>query len=232
MRAASIVGAAALTALGVRVVRSRHQRFLHPDGRSFAGELTTADGERHSATVRLSKGAGTGPGRPDVLGLAIRVHRREPADLLLSTSGTGPLTRHIPALRRSFDTVYGSILPYRTASGHKVYLLAEPDPDGPSLGDSLESVSEAAAAGATILLSALGGQPVGRVVFGALLPPEVDAALAFDPIRNAPPELHPTGAIHGSRAFAYRLSQRWRRARPAPAKPDRVARAAAQGQRA
>jgi hypothetical protein len=227
MRASTIAGAVVLGALGVRVVRSRHQRFLHPDGRSFAGELTTADGERHSATVRLSKGAGTGPGRPDVLGLAVRVHRRDPADLLLSTAGSGRLTRHLPVLRRSFDTVYGSILPYRTASGHKVYLLAEPDPDGPPLGDSLEPVTEAAAAGAAISLRALGGQPVGRVVFGALLPPEVDAALAFDPIRHAPPELHPTGAIHGSRALAYRLSQRWRHARPAPDRPARVERTTA-----
>ncbi len=224
MRVATIAGAAALTALGVRVVRSRHRRFLHPDGRTFAGEMITADGERYSATVRVSKGGGTGPGRPDVLGLAVRVHRREPADLLLSTAGTGPLTRHLPVPRRSFDTVYGSILPYRTSSGHKVYLLAEPDPDGPPLGDSLESVTAAAAAGTTIRLTALGGQAVGRVVFGSLLPPEVDAALAFDPIRNAPPELHPTGVIHGSRALAYRLSQRWRQARPAPARPDRAAR--------
>jgi hypothetical protein len=177
--------------------------------------------------VRLSKGVGTGPGRPDVLGLAVRVHRRDPADLLLSTAGTGRLTRHLPTPRLSFDTSYGSILPYRTTSGHKVYLLAEPDPDSPPLGNSLESVTEAAAAGAAIRLCAMGGQPVGRVIFGALLPPEVDATLAFDPIRNAPPELHPTGAINGSRALAYKLSQRWRRIRPAPTAPDRMARTTA-----
>ena len=227
MRVTTIAGAVVLGALGVRVVRSRHQRFLHPDGRTFAGEMITADGERYSATVRLSKGVGTGPGRPDVLGLAVRVHRRDPADLLLSTAGTGRVTRHLPTLRLSFDTTYGSILPYRTTSGHKVYLLAEPDPDSPPLGNSLESVTDAAAAGASIRLSALGGQPVGQVFFGSLLPPDVDATLAFDPIRNAPPELHPSGAIHGSRALAYRLSQRWRRVRPAPTAPERVARSAA-----
>lgn len=215
MKAATIVGAAALTALGVRVVRSRHQRFLHPDGRTFAGEMTTVDGDRYSATVRVSKGAGTGPGRPDILGLAVRVHRREPADLLLSTAGTGRVTRYLPAPRRTFDTVYGSILPYRTAAGRKVHLLAEPDPDCPPLGDSLESVTAAAAAGTAVVLYTWDGPAIARVAFGALLPAEVDAALAFDPIRNAPAELYPTGAIHGSRAVAYRLSQKWRQAQRA-----------------
>ncbi|MET0415836.1 MAG: hypothetical protein ABW022_07425 [Actinoplanes sp.] len=222
MRVSMIAGAAVLTGLGVRVVRSRHRRFLHPDGRTFAGEMTTVDGDRYSATVRVSKGAGTGPGRADVLGLAVRVHRREPADLLLSTAGTGRFTRYVPMPRRSFDTVYGSILPYRTASGRKVHLLAEPDPDGPPLGDSLESVSAAAAAGTGLLLSALGGTVIARVAFGSALPDEVDAALAFDPIRNAPAELHPAGAIHHSRALAYRLSQRWRQARPTQPAPERV----------
>jgi hypothetical protein len=44
------------------------------------------------------------------------------------------------------------------------------------------------------------------------LPAAVDAALAFDPIRNAPADLYPTGVIHRLRAIAYPLSQRWRHA--------------------
>ena len=51
---------------------------------------------------------------------------------------------------------------------------------------------------------------VGRVTRQKGVPHLLRAALAFDPIRNAPPGLVPTGLIHASRAAAYRLSQRWR----------------------
>jgi hypothetical protein len=233
MKVTRLAGAAVLAALGVRVVRSRHRRFLHPDGRSFTGELVLVGGRspvRRTVTVRFSKGAGTRPGRADVLGVAVRVHGPDAADLLLSTAGTGRLTRHLPVPRRSFDTRYGSILSYRDAGGHKVYLAAEPDPDGPPLGDSLESVTEAASRGARLLLHTVeDSQPalIGRILLGEPLPAHVDAALAFDPIRNAPAQLHPTGLIHASRAYAYRLSQRWRRAEPAPPAPHRVRRTAA-----
>lgn len=232
MKVTTLAGAAVLTAVGVRVVRSRHRRFLHPDGRSFTGEMVLWYGGpplRRTVTVRISKGAGTRPGRADVLGVAVRVHGPDTADLLLSTAGTGRLTRHVPMPRRSFDTVYGSILPYRTDDGHKVYLAAEPDPDGPPLGDSLESVTAAAARGARLLLHTVEDAQkalIGRIDLGGPLPADVDAALAFDPVRNAPAALHPTGLVHGSRAWAYRLSQRWRHAHPAPAAPDRIARTA------
>jgi hypothetical protein len=215
-------GAAAAGALAVRVARSRHRRILHPDGRSFTGEAeiwgpdrpigsALVDGPgRFPVTVRISKGVGTRPGRPDVLGVALRVAGT--ADLLLSTMGNGRLLRHLPMPRRSFDTRYGSILAYRTGTGSKVYLTAEPDRAGPPLGRTLGSVTAAAEQGARLLLGVTGVGCVGRVTFGAPLPAAVDAALAFDPIRNAPVDLHPTGVIHRTRALAYPLSQRWRHA--------------------
>src|SRR5690349_2989819 len=162
MKALGIVAGAALAgALTVRVARSRHRRLLHPDGRSFTGELEIwGPGRpigsalvdrpaRYPVTVRISKGAGTRPGRPDVLGVAVRL--KETADLLLSTMGNGRVLRHLPMPRRSFDTRYGSILPYRTGSGGKVYLTAEPDPAGPPLGRTLGSVTAAAREGARLL---------------------------------------------------------------------------------
>jgi hypothetical protein len=227
---AILAGAAVSGALAVRVVRSRHRRFLHPDGRSFTGELEVWGRSRpigsalvdrpgrYPVTVRISKGAGTRPGRPDVLGVAVRV--AETTDLLLSTAGTGRLLRHVPVARRSFDTRYGSILAYRTGTRRKVYLSAEPDPGGPPLGRTLGSVEAAAQAGARLLLGiagegGTGGTDTGtfgRVTFGDPLPAGADAALAFDPIRNAPADLYPTGLIHRARAIAYPLSQRWRHA--------------------
>ncbi|GAB2616539.1 hypothetical protein Aab01nite_29400 [Paractinoplanes abujensis] len=229
MRPSVIAGAALVTALGVRIVRSRHRRFLHPDGRSFAGELevwgldTGAElidrPARHDVTVRISKGVGTKPGRPDVLGLVVRVHGPErDFDLLLSTCGQGRLTRHLPAPRRSFDTLYGSILAYRTGTGDKIYLAARADG---ALGADLNGIT----AGRITLLA--GNHPFGRVTFtGGPLPTRTDAALAFDPIRNTAADLHPTGTIHGTRALAYRVSQLWRGVRPATPAPDAVGRTA------
>jgi hypothetical protein len=223
MRALGIfAGAAVAGALAVRLARSRHRRILHPDGRSFTGELEIWGLERpvgsslvdrpgrYPVTVRISKGAGTRPGRPDVFGVALRAAGT--GDLLLSTMGGGRLLRHLPMPRRSFDTRYGSILAYRTGDRRKVYLTAEPDPAGPPLGRTLGSVTAAAREGARLLLGVGGGGVFGRVAFGAPLPAPVDAALAFNPIRNAPADLYPTGVIHRTRALAYPLSQRWRHA--------------------
>jgi hypothetical protein len=237
--AAALTAAAVVTAVGIRVVRSRHRRFLHPDGRSYDGRLDVWGLDepvgaelvdrpaQYPATIRISKGAGTAPGRADVLGVAVRVLgpvAGQKRDLLLSTAGTGRWPRHVPAPRRSFDTWYGSILAYRTGTRRRVYLSGRPDPDGLPWGRTLESVTTAASADGARLLLEADGRAFGRVTFGDVLPPETDAALAFDPVRHTTADLHPTGLIHGSRAFAYRIGQRWRGARPADGDPGRVAR--------
>ncbi len=244
MRIAPALAAAALgTAVAVRVARSRERRFLHPDGRSFTGDLevwgtlepTGAElldrPGRHPVTLRISRGIGTRPGRPDILGVAVRVHgpvagRRH--DLLFSTAGTGRVLRHVPVPRLSFDTVYGSILPYRTGTGRTFHLGVHADPDTGPLGRTLESVVAAAEHdGAALMLALADGaavEVVGRVRFGALLGPGQDAALAFDPVRNVPEDLYPTGFVHGTRSLAYPLSQRWRGTRPAASNPAAVAR--------
>lgn len=242
--AATLTAAAVAAAVAVRVARSRDRRFLHPVGRSFTGDLEVWGAPaptgsalldrpgRHPVTLRISKGLGTRPGRADVLGVAVRVHgpvagRRH--DLLLSTAGRGRMLRHVPVPRRGFDATYGSILPYRSGSGRTFHLEVRPDPHGRPLGRTLESVVAAAEHDdAGLLLSVADGAAVdvvGRVRFGAVLPASQDAALAFDPVRNAPPDLYPTGIGHGTRAVAYRLSQRWRGARPAAPNPAAVARA-------
>jgi hypothetical protein len=230
--------AAAVTfaALAVRLARSRHRRSLHPAGRSFTADLEISGGPertgslfidtaaRWPVTVRISKGIGTRDGRPDLLGVAIRVPGDRPLDLLYSTAGHGRLLRHVPMPRRGFDTDYGSILAYRTGSGRKLYLLAGADPAGPALGDTLDSIPR----GAALILSFADRDPrpraFGRVTLAGPLPAETDAALAFDPIRDSGEDLHPTGTIHGVRAFAYHASQRWRGVRPAAPDPGAVGR--------
>jgi hypothetical protein len=215
-----LVVAAVTAGIGVRLARSRHRRSLHPAGRSFTGDLEIWGADppigsaltdrpgRFAVTVRVSKGIGTHGSRPDVLGLAVRIRARDgAADILLSTAGRGRLTRHLPVPRRTFDTWYGTITAYRTGDRRKVYLAAGPDPAGRPLGRTLAAVP----AGAGLLLYADGTtRPYGRLSLGGALSPAADASLAFDPVRNAPADLHPTGMVHASRAVAYRLSQRWR----------------------
>ena len=239
-RVKHVVTAAVATALAVRIVRSRHRRSLHPDGRSFTGELTVTGlpgtgaallerPARHPVTLRISKGVGTRPGFPDLFGVALRVHGPvcgQRCDLLFSTAGTGRFGRHVPMPRRGFDTVYGSILAYRTGTGRKLYLSAQPDPDARPLGRTLESVVTAAERDGARLILRADDEPFGFVRFGAAQPAEVDDELAFNPVGNTGPDLHPTGVVHASRAVAYRLSQRWRGVPPAPADPDATVRTA------
>jgi hypothetical protein len=238
---AQLVVTGAAIGLGVRLARSRHRRSLHPAGSSFTGELEVWGAGppigsalvdrpgRYPVTVRLSKGIGTDGGRPDVLGVAVRVPGPGgTTDLLLSTAGRGRLTRHLPTPRRTFDTWYGSITAYRTGTDRKVYLGAGPDPGEEPLGRTLTSVAAAAGRGTGMLLHVRTGEmfrPWARLSFGRVLSPSADDALAFNPVLNSPPDLRPIGLIHGSRALAYRLSQRWRHvdgpgvtsaARPAP----------------
>jgi hypothetical protein len=232
-------------AVAVRVAHARHRRILHPDGRSFVGTLEVwgpATGRtgselvdrvgRHPVTVRISKGGGTPVALPDVLGLAVRVHGPGPGqrrDLLLSTAGTSGPLRHLPMPRRTFDTMYGSILAYRTGGSpaRKLYLSAVPDPTGPRLGRTLDAVVRTATGPGACLLLRADGEPFGRLSFGAALSAAADAELAFDPVHNTSPDLHPTGLIHATRALAYRAGQRWRGLRPAPADAAAVVRTAA-----
>jgi hypothetical protein len=241
--AATLTAAAVAAAVAVRVAHSRDRRFLHPAGRSFTGDLEVWGAARptgaelfdrpgrHPVTLRISKGIGTRPGRADILGVAVRVHgpvagRRH--DLLFSTAGQGRVLRHVPMLRRTFDTTYGSILPYRSGSGRTFHLGVRADPDSGPLGRTLESVVAAAHQdGAGLLLALADGdavEVVGRVCFGAVLAPVQDAALAFDPVRNVPEDLYPIGFVHGTRSFAYPLSQRWRGTPTAAPNPAAVVR--------
>jgi hypothetical protein len=239
------VGVLGAVAVAVRVARARDRRILHPKGRSFTGTLQIGGtGDRptgsqlvdepgsYPVTVRISKGGGTPAGLPDVLGLSVRVHGPGPGerrDLLFSTCGTTRVTRHLPTPRLGFDTAYGSILAYRTGGppARKIYLMAVTDPDAPPLGRTLDDVVQAATGPGVRVLLLADDVSFGTVTFGALLPEQADAELAFDPVHNTTDDLHPTGLIHASRGFAYRLSQRWRGARPAPIDPGAVTRAAA-----
>ncbi|MCF0092219.1 phosphodiesterase [Micromonospora sp. MH99] len=213
--------------------RLRHgRRLLHPAGLSFAGEVTIwgtpgpptgvallDDPGRYAATVRFSRGTPTPGGWPDVLGLAVRVHSRtdRPFDLLVSSSGAAPVLRNLPLPRRGFTGTYSTIMCYRVGR-RRLWLAALADPDSVDLGRTLASVAAAARADAPRVVLAVASavgpwRPVGQVSIGAPLDPGEDAALAFDPVGNLPPELRAAGPLTWLREQTYRGSRRARGAR-------------------
>ncbi|MGA3540329.1 phosphodiesterase [Micromonosporaceae bacterium DT194] len=203
------------------LARLRGGRLLHPRGRSFTAtaELwgppadAVADGPGcYRATVRLSRGVPTPQGWPDVLGLAVRLHRPAgPVDLLVSTSGSSPLLRHLPLPRRDFAGPYSSIASYRRGR-QRIYLAALADRP---LGSTLDSVGSLAAQGAARLRLATASatglwRPFARITLGDPLTAATDAALGFDPIGNHPPGLLPAGPVQRLRAATYPVSRRAR----------------------
>src|SRR5215218_6630845 len=118
---------------------------MHPRGAVFDGVLDRQgarpetgvawldDAGSEPAVVRISRGAGLPAPLPDLLGLAIRLPGgAEPVDLLLTTTGRGPLTRLVPLPRRDAGAVYSSIMAYRSDAGPmRIAALPEQD-DVPS----------------------------------------------------------------------------------------------------
>lgn len=201
--------------------RVRHGRVLHPKGLLLDGELTTRStgvlpfpSGTHPVIARLSKGAGTPGGVPDILGLAFRLSPTDgtrPWDITMASSGAGTLNRVLLIPSRGWaGTVYSSLMPYRVGN-RWLWLIAEADNDQPS-GTADLSALESQARNRPLhftLFQAAPGQ--GRKVIGHLTLHGVrgDAEFpAFDPMRNCPPgvRLSPDW-ISRIREFSYRGSR-------------------------
>ncbi|SCE83728.1 hypothetical protein GA0074695_1500 [Micromonospora viridifaciens] len=211
------------------LARRRRARLLHPAGRTFTAEATfwgtpgpptgvplLDQPGRWPATVRLSKGVPTPGSWPAVLGLAVRLHRdpEPPVDLLVSSSAAAPVLRNLPVPRRRFTGTYSSIMSFR-AGRRRLFLAALADPDSAELGRSLAEVSAAVDADAPRLVLAVASavgpwRPVGQVRLEAQRGAREDAALAFDPVGNAPPGLRMQGLLTWLRDATYRGSRRAR----------------------
>lgn len=211
------------------LARLRHARLLHPAGRVFAAEamiwgtpgpptgvpLLDLPG-RWPATVRLSKGTPTPPGWPDVLGVAVRLHRdpEPPIDLLVSSSGAAPVLRNLPLPRRRLTGTYTSIMSFR-AGARRLLLAVLADPDSPDLGRSLAEADAAVAGDEPRLVLAVASavgpwRPFGEVRLGGRHGDPEDAVPAFDPIGNVPPGLRLAGPLARLRDAGYRGSRRGR----------------------
>ena len=207
--------------------RLRGARLLHPRGRTFTGEWETLgtsgpwwgaaildEPSRRPAIVRISKGAPTPTGWPDILGFAVSLPG--PVDLLFSSAFRPPLLRHVPRPRRNFGGSYGTILAYRTPVA-RIFLATMP---AAAVGTTLDDVVRAATIRGVALTVAAATRwsrwrPVAVVRFGVPLGADTDATLAFNPVTNHAPDLVPVGRLQQARGIMYRASQRGRGVRPA-----------------
>jgi len=196
------------------LARVRRAKPMHPVGVLFRARLERRGVARPTGigwldstgtddvVVRLSRGAGLPARCPDLLGLALRVPGEQPVDLLLSSTGSGRLTRQLPLLRRNAATTYGSVMSYRSSAG-PVWLAGAPQADElPSDRDRLAD----AFPGVVVVLSAAVArgrwQEFGRVTMGAATAPP-DPPLHLDAVLHPPPGLVADGVLARFRRPAY-----------------------------
>jgi hypothetical protein len=178
---------------------------LHPRGTTWLGAIVRRGGSTtgvpwfdepgtDTALVRQSRAVGLPDAWPDVHGLAIRVERSGGrTDVLLATTGSGPLGRFVLHAGRAPDSMFfSSLLPYRARLG-PVHIGALPGVDG-----------------AWELLWAAGRgpwTPFARLKLEEQLPAE---DVSFDPVLNLPPGLEQYDALARLRLTAYRTARRQR----------------------
>jgi len=175
--------------------RSTIQRFgLAPDDRVGVPWIDEAGAS--PALVRFSRATGLPRVLPDIHGLAVRV---DGADLLLATTGLGPMSRFLlrPS-RRPDDSTYSTLFPYRGPRG-AVLLAAIPDVHEPGR-----------------LFLALAAPRGAWKVFGDLRVHDADpsatgdSAISFDPILRQLDGLAYYEWAVRLRAGAYRAARRSR----------------------
>jgi hypothetical protein len=195
--------------------RAGHRKALHPDGRlrqgiirrEGRGDKTGVSWIDEAGTdhvlVRLSRSTGAPRPLPDVLGMALRVPVAgdRHGDLLLATTGTGPVSRFILRLARRPGSRYGSLMPYRT-------------PLGPLLLAALPTAEDGSRF--ALACSRLSG-PWSQFAELEVLPrtdDTEDRAVSFDPVLNIVPGLDGYRWAAELRRFSYAASRRSRGAVP------------------
>jgi hypothetical protein len=211
---ASAAGRVVAAPLGA-LARLRRGKPMHPRGAVFDAVLERR-GSRpewgvpwldevasEPVLVRFSRGAGLPSAVPDLLGLAVRLPEG-PIDLLLSTTGRGPLLRWVPLPRRDAAAVYTSIMGYRSDAG-TLRFAALPEDD--TLPSDPEDVAAAVRERSRVFtLAAARGpgrwRPLGRLILTGPREP-LDPDVRFDAVQHPPPGLAADGPMARFRAPAY-----------------------------
>ncbi|MDB1090029.1 phosphodiesterase [Streptomyces sp. ACA25] len=213
------------------IARRRAAPAAHPRGLTCPGVLEVPGGDppwnvplldrpgRHEVLVRWSRAAGLPGSLPDALGLAVRVPDAggpgRPLDLLLTSSGAGRLTRHLPLPRR--DALAG---PYSSVQSHQVgdrvcVVLAFPHDAGRRIPGTLPGIRAALdrAPARFALRCAAAGDPWRTLALLTVGPP-LDrppvSTLDFEPFAHSLPGLHPTLWLRRLRDAAYAGSREGR----------------------
>ena len=186
--------------------RARGSKAFHPrgvvhdatvtvDGTAGAPAPWLRQSASYDAIVRFSRGIGLPHPLPDVLGIAVRIlgahGEGRDQDLLLVTSGNGPVIHHLLLPARSYTGLpYSSLAPYSTEHGHVL------------LGARAESAGRFELGWAP-----LGGrlQPFGSLAVGARRD-DADNALRFS-VMNSGGGLEPSTWVNRIRPAAYASSQ-------------------------
>jgi hypothetical protein len=220
---ARAAGRAVAVPLGA-FARWRRGKPMHPRGAVFDGLLErrgTPPGEEpfgapwldavgtDAVVVRMSRGTGIPAPWPDLLGLAVRVPSAGGVvDLLLTTAGSGPLTRRVPVPRRDAAAVYSSIMAYRSDAG-ALRIAAFPRQDGvPS--DPVPLATEVDRADVCFTLAVARGRGAWRSFASLTLTASaepLDPDIRFDAVRRPPPGLVPDGPMARFREPAYVAAQ-------------------------
>jgi hypothetical protein len=149
---------------------------------------------RHDAVARWSRSVGLPGPLPDVLGLAVRVvlDDGQPADVLFSTTGTGPLSRFALLPRRSSAQPMTTLLPYRTTAG-PVLLAAE--------------ASDARTVDLAWARSTGAWQPFATLLLDDAPDQADDRAISFDPVLHPLPGLGTYDWVRRLREPSYRSAR-------------------------
>ncbi|MEU2180694.1 phosphodiesterase [Streptomyces thermolilacinus] len=251
-------------AAGAALARVRGARAFHPAGLVLDATLEVLPeagrpwgvafldrAGRYGVTVRWSRAAGLPSPLPDALGLALRVTDGagpgRPFDLLLTSSGTGRVTRHLPVLRTdAVGGAYATLTSYRFWDRDRVIAAVPVGGGGRGRGlpVSLPDLARALAERPPVvfrlcaaaphepwrpfgLLTVTGASQAGTgplTVAGAS--PAGSVPLAFDPYGACLPDLAPGPRLRRWREAAYAGS---RRARGAAAPPGAGRRGGSEG---
>ncbi|MEU9033498.1 DUF1360 domain-containing protein [Streptomyces sp. NPDC048352] len=212
----------------------RRRPALHPDGLVISGtvDVTPPGGKvwavplldepgRYEAVVRWSRAAGLPSPLPDGMGLAVRVLDAgggRPFDVLLTSSGTARLTRHLPLPRRHATAPYSTLTSYRFPDRERV-IVALPVAGERRLPADLRALAASLKEGPVRyrLCAAAAGEawrPFATLTLRAGPEPAPQAPLAFDPYVNCLADLPPGRALRALREAAYDGSRRGRAAVP------------------
>ncbi|MEU2116031.1 phosphodiesterase [Streptomyces sp. NPDC016459] len=193
---------------------------LHPHGVVLKGRLVVPDHERrwgvpwldrpgtYGVTARWSRAAGLPRPFPDGLGLALRIEDVDgpgrALELLLTSSGHGRVTRHVPLPRTSATAgPYSTLLSYVVGDGRGV-VAAFPVPGSARVPADPVVVGAAPASRALefdLGLGAAGGWwPLARL---RLLREASPGRYAFDPYLNSLPDFRPGERLAAVRVAAY-----------------------------